>query len=293
MGIKNFTKIISKYAPDAITHSTIDDLTNKTLAIDANHMIYKSVSALRNSPITHVVKLTRIDVTHIHLLLTKIIGFFKYRIRPIFVFDGQPPEIKHEHLSNRKSLEYAPTQQQYQECKQLIALLGCEYINSPQEADAQCVRLESNGVVDGIISDDTDILLFGGKTLIKNFSIKKNKHFQIIRTDNLLESTQLTLDQLIDLGILLGSDYYPHIKLGPVSSYRHIQRYNTIENIPNISVDIKLLKQVRYYFKNPITIPYTSHQRPVNFSGLIRFLSDYGFDGQYIQRAVDKIKMYN
>ena len=79
MGIKNLIKIITKFAPEAISYKKITDYKNKTLGIDANLMIYKLIFAIRRGG--YDIEHNGIKVTHLHGMLQKLIGFKKYNIR--------------------------------------------------------------------------------------------------------------------------------------------------------------------------------------------------------------------
>lgn len=56
-----------------------------------------------------------------------------------------------------------PTTDMYGECQELLQMFGLPYIIAPVEAEAQCAWLDSEGLVDGVITDDNDVFLFGGE----------------------------------------------------------------------------------------------------------------------------------
>src|SRR6202012_3385430 len=199
MGIKNFTKLIKKYAPKAIKSKKISDYKNKIIGIDSNLLIYKLVYAIRRNG--YDLKNNDKIVTHVHALLAKLLAFRKYKITPIFVFDGFAPEIKYTALKQREIIKkkiidkykgsktkegkriyyYVKsdiTSQEIEDCKNLINIFNYPIIDAPEEADAQLAELSKNKIIDYIASDDTDILLFGGKKILKNFSIAENKNIE-------------------------------------------------------------------------------------------------------------------
>eukprot|EP01083_Nonionella_stella_P304888 1061470_1 len=112
-----------------------------------------------------------------------------------------------------------------QECRNLLDMFGIPYITSPSEAEAQCAELNKLGLVDGIITDDSDVFLFGGKTIYKNL-FHMNKYVEKY-TASLLESKLgLTQNKLISLAMLLGSDYTDGIKgIGPVNGMEIVQTF--------------------------------------------------------------------
>lgn len=65
------------------------------------------------------------------------------------------------------------TEQMSMECMELLRLFGVPYIVAPMEAEAQCAYLNEINLTEGTITDDSDIWLFGGKTVNKNFFFKK------------------------------------------------------------------------------------------------------------------------
>lgn len=100
---------------------------------------------------------------------------------------------------------------QVEDFKFVLDLFGIPYIVSTEEADAQCAYLEQQGFVDGILSDDSDILLFGGKTLIRN-TFSRVDAPELCCNEYISQGLDLTRHDLIFLAHLLGSDYTPGIK---------------------------------------------------------------------------------
>ncbi len=317
MGIKNLMKIIIRYAPNAITYTKIDNYKNKTIAIDANLMIYKMVYAIRLNG--YDIKNNNIIVTHIHSLLLKIKGFVKYNITPIFVFDNIAPSIKQSTLDKRKefhnimNLKYYKaitqdekkkyyfakseiTYQEIKECIDLIKLFNYTVIEAPEEADSQLADLMRHNTVDYIVTDDMDILVFGGNKILKNFTVSDKKKIQEINLDILKKDAKLTHNQLIDLGILLGCDYCPCMKgIGPIGAYNKIQKYHAIEKIikeDQLNFPQDYIK-AREYFKNAPVIDHNKikiNKIKINKEGIIQFLYKFNYDDKYINNLFSKLK---
>ncbi|EDN93362.1 hypothetical protein SS1G_09228 [Sclerotinia sclerotiorum 1980 UF-70] len=92
------------------------------------------------------------------------------------------------------------------ECQALLRLFGIPYITAPMEAEAQCAELVHLGLVDGIVTDDSDIFLFGGTRVYKNL-FNSNKLVECYLLSDLEKELSLSRDQLISIAHLLGSDY--------------------------------------------------------------------------------------
>lgn len=92
------------------------------------------------------------------------------------------------------------------ECQELLRLFGIPYIIAPMEAEAQCAFLESVRLTHGTITDDSDIWLFGGRTVYKNF-FEQNKHVLIFDADKISHAFNCDREKLIQLACLVGSDY--------------------------------------------------------------------------------------
>ena len=268
MGIKNLYKFIEKYCPKAITITNIKKYQNKIIAIDTNLLIYKIVYAIRKNG--YDIKNNDKIITHIHGLLLKFKSFKKYNITPVFVFDGKQPEIKYKELDKRKKiwlkmaekyktattdedkkkyyyLKADITDKEIDDCFNLIKIFGYQIINSPEEADTQLAYLSKNNLVDYIASDDMDILLFGGEILLKKFSTSsKNTVTQEINLYIMKQELGFTQNDLIKLGVLLGSDYCDNSSISINKAYKIIK---------NIDIDdneiLKYCEQAIQHFKHP------------------------------------------
>lgn len=117
------------------------------------------------------------------------------------------------------------TQIMVTECQALLRLFGIPYITAPMEAEAQCAELVHLGLVDGIVTDDSDIFLFGGTRVYKNM-FNSNKFVECYLSDDLEKELSLSRDQLISIAHLLGSDYTEGLAgIGPVTAVEILSEF--------------------------------------------------------------------
>ena len=113
------------------------------------------------------------------------------------------------------------------ECQALLRLFGLPYITAPMEAEAQCAELGRLGLVDGIVTDDSDIFLFGGTRVYKNM-FNSNKFVECYLSSDLEKELSLSRDQLISIAHLLGSDYTEGLPgIGPVTALEILSEFPT------------------------------------------------------------------
>lgn len=117
------------------------------------------------------------------------------------------------------------TQVMVTECQTLLRLFGIPYITAPMEAEAQCAELVRLGIVDGIVTDDSDTFLFGGTRVYKNM-FKSNKFVECYLGADLEKELSLSREQLISLAQLLGSDYTEGLSgVGPVTAVEILSEF--------------------------------------------------------------------
>ena len=116
------------------------------------------------------------------------------------------------------------------ECQQLLKLFGLPYITAPMEAEAQCAELVRLGIVDGIVTDDSDVFLFGGTRIYKNM-FNQAKFVECYLSTDLEKEYSLTRSKLISIAHLLGSDYTEGLpNVGPVTALEILSEFETLEN---------------------------------------------------------------
>ncbi|KAI1399194.1 PIN domain-like protein [Hypoxylon fuscum] len=117
------------------------------------------------------------------------------------------------------------TQIMITECQALLRFFGIPYITAPMEAEAQCAELVKLGLVDGIVTDDSDTFLFGGTRVYKNM-FNSNKFVECYLGSDLEKDLSLSRDQLISLAQLLGSDYTEGLPgVGPVTAVEILSEF--------------------------------------------------------------------
>ncbi|ETN38517.1 uncharacterized protein HMPREF1541_06552 [Cyphellophora europaea CBS 101466] len=132
-------------------------------------------------------------------------------------YENELKQLRSQQKRDRRDADEV-TQTMIQECQALLGLFGLPYITAPMEAEAQCAELVSLGLVDGIITDDSDIFLFGGTRVYKNM-FSQNKFVECYLLSDLEREYTLTRHKLIAFAHLLGSDYTTGLTgIGPVTA---------------------------------------------------------------------------
>jgi DNA excision repair protein ERCC-5 len=107
----------------------------------------------------------------------------------------------------------------------MLRLFGIPYITAPMEAEAQCAELVSLGLVDGVITDDSDVFLFGAMRVFKNM-FNQSKTVECFLLSDLERELGLTRDALVRLAYLLGSDYVEGLSgVGPVMAMELLKEF--------------------------------------------------------------------
>ena len=324
MGVKCLLKFINE-TPELIQNVDNSKYKFKRIAIDISIFIYKIIISVRNSGADYTNQKGEIT-SHILGLFNKTIELLNYGIIPVYVFDGKPPNIKNKTIENRKQirkkalekLEQAITiedkikylkrsssisKEQWEQCKELLNLMGIPYINAPEEADSQCAYLSKVGLVDGVLTEDMDILTFGSTKIIRNLT-SHNVSTTEINLNNLLSHLKLNQDEFIDFCILLGCDYCQGIsEYKPNIIFEYFSKCKTIEKTlelmknDNMNVPDEIqYKDTKKYFLNPtvIDIPLSSLKmtEPDCDKLLLKLVEDYGLIKFLIKQKLKKLKNF-
>jgi len=203
---------------------------------------------------------------------------------------------------NKRTARVTP--EMNEEAKKLLRLMGVPVIEAPCEAEAQCAILCKGGKVFASGSEDMDTLTCGSPVLIRHLTYSEARKMPImeIHLEKVLKGLELTMDQFIDLCILLGCDYSDKIKgIGPKRALEHIKKYGSIEKVlKNLDKQKYVIPEpfpyedIRAYFKNPDAKP--AEECDVSFTepdedGLVQFLcKEKGFNEDRVRAGIVKIK---
>lgn len=141
-------------------------------------------------------------------------------------------EINKEIMRLEKKIIFVKSEH-IESSKKLFELFGIKYIVANGEAEQLCANLCKLNIVDGCISEDTDILANGGHLFLINFNADNNSIEEYCLV-GILDSLEINYEQFIDLCILCGCDYTSKINgIGPIGAYKLIKKHSNIDNIMN------------------------------------------------------------
>ena len=174
--------------------------------------------------------------------------------------------------------------------KKLLELLGIQYVQAPAEGEATAAYMNNIGMVDYAVSQDYDSLLFGAKRLCRNLTVSGKRRIprtnrfiavepEIIELKEFLRLNEINREQLVDIAILIGTDYNPNgfTRIGPKTAIKHIKKYKKIEDIPNMEKELELINidEVRNMFLNPeVSKPDFIQKKEIQKEKLISYLCD-------------------
>lgn len=259
MGILNLSKLLADVVPQAIKECEIKNYFGRKVAVDASMCLYQFLIAVRSEG----AQLTSTDgETTSHLMGTfyRTIRLIENGIKPVYVFDGKPPEMKAGQLNKRderreeaqKALEKATelgdvaemekfnrrlvkvTRKHADEAKELLKLMGVPFIEAPCEAEAQCAALVKAGKVYATATEDMDALTFGSNVLLRHITVSEARKLPVqeFHLEKILEGLNLSQKEFIDLCILLGCDYTESIRgIGPKRAIDLIKQHKSIDEI--------------------------------------------------------------
>lgn len=172
------------------------------------------------------------------------------------------------------------TEYDLRKTKELFDILHVPYVDAPEEAEAMASKLCRVGKVKAVLSEDSDVIAYRAPILLSKIDTRRDTCIQIKYTD-LLEEMNWSEKQFLDFCIMCGTDYNKNIpKIGPISSYKLIDKYKKIEEIEKeCECDVSILNhnRVRQLFRKPRSykIPLRYCGKP-NIEKLREFYSENG-----------------
>ena len=248
---------------------TLDDLSGRTVAIDAYNMLYQFLTTIRQPDGTPLMNKGGNVTSHLSGIFYRTSDFIMHDIKPIYIFDGIPSMLKQRTIqarSRKRQEAYEMWQKAKDEgrieeagayarvstrvtkdivdsARRLLDLMGIGYINAPSEGEAQASVMCRQGLVHAVASQDYDTMLFGAPLVVRNMSVSgrrklPNKNIYInVETELLdLEETKaalgVTQDQIIWIGLMLGTDFNDGISgIGPKTSLKIAKQSSSLQEV--------------------------------------------------------------
>ncbi|MEJ2261134.1 MAG: flap endonuclease-1 [Nitrosopumilaceae archaeon] len=271
----------------------LESFANKVIAVDAYNAIYQFLASIRGPDGMQLTDMEGRITSHLSGLLYRNINFLSLGIKPVYVFDGKPPSLKTAEIERRRQIKKDATvkyekaiaagdmegarkyaQQttsmkdgMVDESKKLLEYFGIPFIDAPSEGEATAAHLTNTGQAYASASQDFDSILLGAKRLVRNFTNSGRRKIpnrntyieiepEIIETQKTIESLGVTREQLVDIGILIGTDFNPDgfERVGPKTALKMIKQHSRLEDIPQIQEQLKEIEyeQIRKIFLEPV-----------------------------------------
>jgi len=299
----------------------LDDLRGRTLAVDGNGELYQFLALIRlpdGTPLRDSKGRVTSHLSGLFYRTTRLIA--DYGLRLIFVFDGKPPALKAGEIARRRvikeryELEHRAaiasgdlatayskatmtsklTREMVDEARELLRLLGIPVVQAPSEGEAQAASLAASGQAWAAASKDYDALLFGAPRLLRFLTISGKEFLpskgafrpivpEIIELDSWLAALDITREQLIDVAILVGTDFNDGVRgIGPKTAVKLVRQHGRIESMP-ADVQARLadvdIDEIRQIYLEPAGLrdrsAATSYESvDPDFAGVLRFLCE-------------------
>jgi len=295
---------------------TLDALHGRRLAVDGNGELYQFLALIRlpdGTPLRDRSGRTTSHLSGLFFRVTRLIA--DYGVQLVFVFDGAPPALKAADLAKRRAVRaryeeelaearaagdlaraYSKatmtsrlSREMVGEAMTLLGLLGVPAFVAPSEGEAQAAHMARAGRVWAAVSKDFDTLLFGAPRLVR-FMTVSGKEFlpsrgtfrpitpELIELEIMLEALGITREQLVDLAILVGTDFNAGIRgIGPKKALRLVKQHGAIERMPpDVRVHVEeVAPPIRALYLQPdVTDDYRVEPAACDPAGVIRFLCD-------------------
>ena len=319
---------------DLVSKTTVDlkNLAGRTVAIDAYNALYQFLAIIRQPDGTPLKDHTGRITSHLSGLFYRTCNLLEMGMKVIYVFDGAPPALKEVEIRRRskvkeeavKKYEKALDEGKPEEArmyaqmtsrlkdymaddsKRLLDHMGISHVQAPSEGEAQAAHLVKNGDADYCASQDYDSLLFGAPSLLRNLTIsgrrklpRKKVYVEVIpetiELQKLLKDLNITHEQLVDIGILVGTDFNPDgVKgIGPKTALKLIKKYGSLEGALPEMKDAEFPvepKRIREIFIHPaVTDNYKIVWGAPNVEGVVAFLcGERDFSEDRVRKALEK-----
>ncbi len=248
---------------------TLQEYGDKRVAFDAWNVLYQFLASIRQPDGTPLMDREGRVTSHLAGILYRTGNLVEAGIKPIFVFDGPPHPLKADTLAGRQArkqqaqVEYeqaieagdtekARTKAQQtsrltvpmvEQAQELLRALGVPVLQAPGEGEAQAAWMNQQGLVHAACSQDYDAVLFGAPRLARHLAVTGRRKLpgkqvwvdvapEEISLEATLQASGLTRGQLVDVALLVGTDFHPGIHgIGPKKAVAVIKKEGDLESL--------------------------------------------------------------
>jgi len=312
------------------TPRTLEDMRARSIAIDAFNTLYQFLSIIRQPDGTPLMDRQGRVTSHLSGVVYRTTNLLAAGIRPVFVFDGRPPTLKGRTIEARgevkrkaerawqdalakgdlprartKAMQTSRlTGEMVEQSKRLLGLLGVPWVQAPSEGEAQAAHMARRGDAWAAASQDYDSFLFGAPVLVRNLALsgrrklpRKDVYVDVVPEqldlDATLAALGVTREQLVDVGILIGTDFNEGIHgVGPKKALALVKAHGSLERaLRETGADIEDAERIRGIFLRPeVSDAYELAWRDPDVEGATRMLVDeHDFSAERIDGAVRKV----
>ena len=310
----------------------LENLAGRKIAIDAFNSLYQFLSIIRQPDGTPLMDSKGRTTSHLSGLFYRTGKLVEYGIQPIYVFDGKPPELKRTVSEERKKareeahekwkealkegdMERAKrhaqassklTGEMVEESKRLLETMGIPWVQAPAEGEAQAAYMVQHGDAWASASQDYDSILFGSPRLIRNLTITGRRKLpgkniyvsvepELIELEKALKELEIDRKGLIDMGILIGTDFNEGIKgIGPKKALAYVKEGKTVKQVykeleMEPEVDLDELREL--FLKHDITNNYELKWGGVKKGEIRKILvEEHDFSEERIEKTMEELE---
>lgn len=311
---------------------SFNDLHDRVIVIDAHNVLHQFLSIIRQRDGTPLKDSKGQITSHLSGLLHRTANLVEARVRPVYVFDGEPHPLKAKTLQERMmrkeqaekewkeaqargDLETARVKAQQtsrvtddiiRQSEELLNALGIPYVHAPSEGEAQASHMVIKGDGFAVGSQDFDCLLVGSPVLIRNLTSSGRRKLpgkkayvkvnpELIRLQTNLKTLGVTQKQLVDMAILIGTDFNDGIKgIGPKKSLQMIKKVGNVENALSTfggenAPTFEEIKEIRKIFLEPnVTDDYDLKWSKPDNDAVMKLLCDkHQFSEDRVSNALE------
>lgn len=315
MGVK-FKDIVS---PEEIS---LKDLEGRTVAIDAYNTIYQFLSGIRQRDGSPLMDQNGNVTSHLSGILYRTASIVDKGINPIYVFDGDSSEYKAKTLEQRRAIK-EEAMEKWEEAKaagnieearkfairtsrmspytlesskKLLDYMGIPYVQAEGEGEAQGAYMVEQGDAWAVASQDYDCLLFGAPRIVRNLTLSGGlSNLEYLELEKVLNEIDLTREQLIDVALMVGTDFNEGIHgIGAKTGLKLI-RNNTLEDIlvqkgiTEVEVEPDELRDI--FLKHDVNTDYEIKFKSAKRDKLVEFMcEEHGFSESRVLNVTEKLK---